>query len=266
MLIGKNRKIFPEVHKLLRAKLALANRAISKQAVNGAMTRRISYLYNPSIFKRVNRDDEFDDECYGYCGSTLDSWYLPLKDGRRLCLVCTYYIIEHEMLFPKPTLPPHLANPPKEPKLESYMKFADACGNSFDILFRSFGYQSAENKAAVKGMTERFHIDLAEYNKNIQLLKVELEKYNSLGLDNLWDKWSFYRDGVNIYWPGYPPDWKERRLYVFKRHGLRCSKCGATTDIIVHHVIPITSQQGTNDMSNLIPVCNNCHDIIHHRR
>jgi 5-methylcytosine-specific restriction endonuclease McrA len=61
---------------------------------------------------------------------------------------------------------------------------------------------------------------------------------------------------------------KDLRLIVLTRDEFRCKFCsigGKDSDIIleVHHVI-WRYNGGTDDPSNLMTVCPNCHDLIHH--
>ena len=50
------------------------------------------------------------------------------------------------------------------------------------------------------------------------------------------------------------------RFNVFKRDGFRCQKCGkGAPDTLLHldHIIPVANG-GTNDITNLITVCDAC--------
>ena len=68
------------------------------------------------------------------------------------------------------------------------------------------------------------------------------------------------------------------RLRCIEYHGCRCSICGfdfakeygevGTNFIEVHHVIPISNTAGEHEvdpLNDLIPVCSNCHSILHRR-
>jgi len=53
----------------------------------------------------------------------------------------------------------------------------------------------------------------------------------------------------------------EVRTAVLKRDGYRCVNCGQTgTELHVHHIIS-RSVGGTNDLSNLVTLCEKCHSI-----
>lgn len=42
----------------------------------------------------------------------------------------------------------------------------------------------------------------------------------------------------------------------------KCSNCGSTEDLVIHHIIPVTLG-GTSDISNLVCLCGVCHDKAH---
>jgi len=44
---------------------------------------------------------------------------------------------------------------------------------------------------------------------------------------------------------------------LFQRDGKRCSQCGATENLTIDHIIPI-SKDGTNDLDNLQVLCLSC--------
>lgn len=60
-------------------------------------------------------------------------------------------------------------------------------------------------------------------------------------------------------------DWFEIRQRVLERDGHCCRNCDATTNLVVHHVVPITAE-GTNHLSNLVALCRNCHRRAHNER
>lgn len=55
-----------------------------------------------------------------------------------------------------------------------------------------------------------------------------------------------------------PRDWSLRRDYVFTRDGRRCTRCGATDNLHVHHVVPV-SKRVDHSVSNLTTLCVHCH-------
>jgi len=52
-------------------------------------------------------------------------------------------------------------------------------------------------------------------------------------------------------------NWKQARVRCFERDNYKCRKCGAKASD-VHHIIP-KKFRGTDDLSNLIAVCDSCH-------
>ena len=58
----------------------------------------------------------------------------------------------------------------------------------------------------------------------------------------------------------------ERTIYGHKtlQHecGIRCRNCGTKTDIEYHHIIPL-SLGGNDTLSNIVPLCSTCHELLH---
>ena len=50
---------------------------------------------------------------------------------------------------------------------------------------------------------------------------------------------------------------KEIKKEIFKRDGWKCTICGSTDDLTVHHL------KGGDDLDNLICVCRQCHKKLH---
>lgn len=59
---------------------------------------------------------------------------------------------------------------------------------------------------------------------------------------------------------------KRRRLRrrVLERDGGRCTECGATERLQLHHVIPYRISQ-CNKPDNLLTLCDACHRALHKR-
>lgn len=66
---------------------------------------------------------------------------------------------------------------------------------------------------------------------------------------------------------------------ICEHYGYKCAICGFDFEsqygevgkefIEVHHIVPISSTAGEHDVdpiNDLIPVCSNCHSILHRRR
>ena len=56
--------------------------------------------------------------------------------------------------------------------------------------------------------------------------------------------------------------WETYKGECFKRDNYTCQKCGSTKRLECHHKIPIVSG-GSNELSNLITLCHNCHSKSH---
>jgi hypothetical protein len=59
-------------------------------------------------------------------------------------------------------------------------------------------------------------------------------------------------------------DWRTARDKALTRAGHRCSRCGATEKLHVHHIKPV-SRGGTDALSNLTVLCATCHRAEHRR-
>lgn len=66
----------------------------------------------------------------------------------------------------------------------------------------------------------------------------------------------------------YPSDWDRRRKTVYKRDNYTCQNCGRAggpnggATLHAHHIVP-KSKGGTHSTSNLVAVCEPCHNAIH---
>lgn len=49
---------------------------------------------------------------------------------------------------------------------------------------------------------------------------------------------------------------------VYEAHGRSCVNCGSTESIELHHIVPL-SVGGTNNISNIVPLCGKCHMGVH---
>ncbi|MEW5994626.1 MAG: HNH endonuclease [Candidatus Zixiibacteriota bacterium] len=88
-----------------------------------------------------------------------------------------------------------------------------------------------------------------------------LDEDASKAKEEIRDLWNDY----NIRYPGYPPDWEERRGLVKLRDGWRCAECGwpagvkrKARNLHVHHIVPL-SDGGDNSLHNLTTLCHICH-------
>lgn len=53
-----------------------------------------------------------------------------------------------------------------------------------------------------------------------------------------------------------------RARSVHERDNWRCRKCGTARNVEAHHIV-YRSQGGSNDLTNLILLCNRCHAVVH---
>lgn len=56
--------------------------------------------------------------------------------------------------------------------------------------------------------------------------------------------------------------WAMLRQKAFEKYGSNCSSCTSTSNLQVHHKIPL-SVGGTNDLDNLMILCESCHEKLH---
>jgi len=69
---------------------------------------------------------------------------------------------------------------------------------------------------------------------------------------------------------GYPADWHARRRQVYERDEWTCQNCGrqggpfGNVELHAHHVVP-KSRGGSHRPTNLVTLCADCHDAVHHK-
>jgi len=89
----------------------------------------------------------------------------------------------------------------------------------------------------------------------------------SICADEIANLYNEAHGGVWLTWPNppQPPNrrdkWKIRpglRREVYERDVYRCRYCGAGRNLGIDHVIPITDERCTNDLSNLVTCCQSC--------
>jgi 5-methylcytosine-specific restriction endonuclease McrA len=56
--------------------------------------------------------------------------------------------------------------------------------------------------------------------------------------------------------------WRKTRAWVRQRDGNRCTECGETTGLVVHHLVR-PQDGGTDETSNLTTLCRICHGNAH---
>lgn len=52
------------------------------------------------------------------------------------------------------------------------------------------------------------------------------------------------------------------RKRMIKKLGTRCGNCGSKENVEYHHIVPLRLG-GTNKLTNIVPLCTRCHDIVH---
>lgn len=57
------------------------------------------------------------------------------------------------------------------------------------------------------------------------------------------------------------PRWRRRKVEYFARHNRLCRLCGKGKDIHLHHLT--YERMGAELDSDLMPLCQRCHDIVH---
>ena len=46
-------------------------------------------------------------------------------------------------------------------------------------------------------------------------------------------------------------------------YGKKCANCGSEEDVEYHHIVPLYVG-GTNEITNMVPLCRSCHYAVHH--
>jgi len=61
----------------------------------------------------------------------------------------------------------------------------------------------------------------------------------------------------------YPQDWNQIRREVYRKDNWACKRCGAkNTKLYAHHLIPLI-EGGSNELKNLVSLCEECHKDMH---
>ncbi len=104
-----------------------------------------------------------------------------------------------------------------------------------------------------------FGFDKENSTANIEH-KLSLLSQESTRVQNL-------RKKVYDYWPSYPPDWEERRQEVISRAKEKCQECKTELEpyFHAHHIKPL-GRGGSNKISNLMCLCERCHEKKHGKR
>ena len=109
----------------------------------------------------------------------------------------------------------------------------------------------------LKSLFSKPLVEIEDLNNSIANLHSDIKGLTSR-LSNTKKKLSSVYD----YFLSYPPDWDERRLLLINAKGNFCSNCGTTSHLHVHHVKSL-SKGGSNELSNLMLLCEICHSREH---
>ena len=52
------------------------------------------------------------------------------------------------------------------------------------------------------------------------------------------------------------------RVKLKEKLGCKCANCGSKNEIEYHHIVPLRIG-GTNRLTNIVPLCTRCHDLVH---
>ena len=58
---------------------------------------------------------------------------------------------------------------------------------------------------------------------------------------------------------------KSFRTVMYEQLGRKCVNCGSTFKIEYHHIVPLING-GTNNLSNIVPLCVECHEKAHDKK
>lgn len=115
----------------------------------------------------------------------------------------------------------------------------------------------------------------AEYKKRLEMLNSEepIKKDKKKKKKNRYKKSNFPKQKPNKiekkpfipYWQQLRmPEWFKRREEVFKVKGRKCSRCGATKNLIIHHVSYLPNKYAWEyKMKYYEVLCDRCHKKIH---
>lgn len=234
--------------------------------------------------------------CAGGCGRDISMpGAITLTNGTFLCPYCYLLFFEDPQLkeprAPRPPQPPPpKTNPGLHDLIRHHLKYqylahmtatvilfviwmaaTDGDLNGFFIApVAVSGYAMFQAVRDWRDRREKENAEyerrLREYHKNRDRLKAEYEKELKKYHEDLeaYQRIQQFREAVYGYWPGYPPDWEDRRRRILERDGYRCQQCGIKPDrdfpveLNVHHIKPL-SRNGSNTDENLIVLCKDCH-------
>jgi len=117
------------------------------------------------------------------------------------------------------------------------------------------GLAKERNKKRLAGVLRKLG-DIEKYKNNEVLHRILKRKTNFLNQSKV------KKEKIGLH-KKYLLDYhglKRKTYFVLIKHG--CKKCGSHRHIHLHHIVP-KSKGGTNDILNLEPLCNQCHEKVH---
>ena len=75
-------------------------------------------------------------------------------------------------------------------------------------------------------------------------------------------KFIFKEDETSQKFKEYPENWDNIRLLALQRDNYECGNCKSNKNLHVHHIVPL-SRGGSNNLSNLRTLCEDCHKKLH---
>ncbi len=229
----------------------------NRRHISNLLKKELKDLYSKKVFTKIKKSECSDQKCDGFCGGELSKTHIVLRDGRKLCMTCSWHVIAFCSLIEHP-IPPITFSEPSHYK--EYLEWELRPNDILTSIKRYFfGISDNEKKQAKLRAQIKYETDLQDYQER----EKEYEKYLKSKKLLIWNEWVKYQRDINVFWPGYPPDWHYRVGWVLDKYGRKCIKCGSTEGLQIHHKILVSKKEGTNDINNLIPLCRICHEYIH---
>ena len=101
---------------------------------------------------------------------------------------------------------------------------------------------------------ELFRLKLleAQSNRNNIIKLPKGKKSTTKGKSDFWSRYNKYLRSQ---------EWADKKQEVFKHYGKKCSMCGSTQEICVHH--KTYKRMGDENINDLVPLCYTCHARVH---
>lgn len=179
------KELSPDLHLALREALSTYKPKRTSQQLASLLKRRIAALYSPTIFTTTNLAVGQRPPCDGFCGLELSKSYIVLRDDRRLCLTCAYYIADIFSLLRKPEV--HLPIKPSEPSFEdTYQQELKPVGWVASLSRLLFGISKTAKARATARAHHSYNIRMQEYLEKMR--EYEPKKAAFLASQASWQK------------------------------------------------------------------------------